>query len=413
MLLDTIDFKRRNGIMVCYCLGPFPFKNMAIRNRILYLTEKFDLLLLCLEAGDMKDEIELRGGEVKELPLNIKSQYTRMALYLIWAFLMTFWVWIRSSQSFRFVYSSQDITILPASMARACPGCRLWIADILDDPALEHKNWMGREVNAIAGRIIRKTLTFIEVLKRIVLKHADLIVAQGKSSKSSIPMLLKTDYKIREENLICVPNGVNLKLIRPAIEKSERSGKQNFVIFYVGYVSQLRGIGTVLKAVSLLRQKMEDVELRLVGWTKPQDEQWLHHEIKSLNLEDVVEYLGVQPSEKVWMYIEQSDVCIFPFERSEIAYVIPVKIFEYLALKKPVIASDLEGVRLVIEDGFNGILVPPGNEEKWAEAFFRIAFDRSLRKKLIANSRDSVKIFDWNIINGKIFQAIMNKIELF
>jgi len=60
----------------------------------------------------------------------------------------------------------------------------------------------------------------------------------------------------------------------------------------------------------------------------------------------------------------------------------PLKVFGYMAAAKPILCSDLPVLREVIEDGSNGILVPPDNVEAWAAALQRLLDDGTLRQRL-------------------------------
>ena len=65
----------------------------------------------------------------------------------------------------------------------------------------------------------------------------------------------------------------------------------------------------------------------------------------------------------------------------------PLKVFSYMAAGKPILCSDLPVLREVIEDGRNGILVPPDDPDAWAIALQRLLGDPALREKLGSTAR--------------------------
>ncbi len=74
----------------------------------------------------------------------------------------------------------------------------------------------------------------------------------------------------------------------------------------------------------------------------------------------------------------------------------PMKLFEYMASGKAVVASAMGQVRDVVKDGENGLLVPPGDETALADAVNRLIEDVSLRERLGMQAReDAVRYHSW------------------
>jgi glycosyltransferase involved in cell wall biosynthesis len=244
----------------------------------------------------------------------------------------------------------------------------------------------------------------LEWVKRRVARKADLNIVQGRDLAARLPQHMMATYSVSSERILPVPNGIALELIRPsAVERDDRAP---FTVFYVGYVSQLRGIDTLLQAFALLRRQVPAARLVLAGWAKHDDRAWLDAEIERLGLKGSVQYLGELPSEQVWEQIQESDCCVHPFSADHLSYVYPVKVFEYLALERPVVASRLEGISAIIEDGKNGLLANPGDADDWARALITLASDVSLRKKLMRNARSSIERYSWRRIHSQIHAAI-------
>ena len=106
----------------------------------------------------------------------------------------------------------------------------------------------------------------------------------------------------------------------------------------------------------------------------------------------------------------QSNVCIYPFpRRPELDLVYPIKVFEYLALGKVVVASRLTGVCNVIHDGKNGILFEPGDPASLADAILCVYRDQSLQRRIERVARDSVADFDWKLINQRILARLQSE----
>ena len=73
---------------------------------------------------------------------------------------------------------------------------------------------------------------------------------------------------------------------------------------------------------------------------------------------------------------------------------------------KPVVASDLTGVRQIIHHGENGLLVEPGDSSQLAQTVELLYQDSALQQKLGRNALHSVKEFDWNLINARLLKRL-------
>ena len=79
-----------------------------------------------------------------------------------------------------------------------------------------------------------------------------------------------------------------------------------------------------------------------------------------------------------------------------------IVLLEGMALGKPVVASNIAGYSSILNDGVEGLLVPPKDEESLAQALIRLLNDEELRKKMGANGLIKAKNFDWENIALKV-----------
>lgn len=143
-------------------------------------------------------------------------------------------------------------------------------------------------------------------------------------------------------------SGVNKSIFMPIpkipskyIEISDNS----FIITYHGTLSQGRGILNLIKAISLLVEEgFDNIKLLLVGGGK--DEDLFKEEVVRLRIDHYVVFTGIVPYNEVPTVISVADLAVIPFPKSEWwEYQSPMKIFEYLAMGIPIIATDLEAHR--------------------------------------------------------------------
>ena len=121
-------------------------------------------------------------------------------------------------------------------------------------------------------------------------------------------------------------------------------------------------------------------------------------------------FTGRIPHDDVPAYLDACDILVSPHvsatDGSEF-FGSPTKLFEYMAVSKPVIASRLGQIADVIRDSENGLLVEPGDPSALAHAIERLAQDESLRARLGAAARDTViKGYTWRHNAARVFEAM-------
>ena len=90
----------------------------------------------------------------------------------------------------------------------------------------------------------------------------------------------------------------------------------------------------------------------------------------------------------------------------DLKYIYPIKVLEHLSQGNPVIASDLPGLGVMVQDGYNGLLVPPNDAEALAQAVQMLADDYRLWERMAKNALESIKKFNAYDKNKKMFNTI-------
>lgn len=146
--------------------------------------------------------------------------------------------------------------------------------------------------------------------------------------------------------------------------------------FIVGYVGRLHTL-TMDKGVGLLIEALRDVRgaaLALVGG--PDDmvtDLQIHWENRRMNPAHFL-YAGQVAPADVPRYIAAFDVCAMPHPNTPhfARHTSPLKLFEYMAARRPIVASDLPGFAEVVRDGVSALLVPPGDAAALTQALVRL-----------------------------------------
>ena len=179
-------------------------------------------------------------------------------------------------------------------------------------------------------------------------------------------------YAVNEAKLSVIPNGANTGLFY-VMEKAEcrRSLKIDENCFYVGFVGTFapwQGLDLLIDAAYQIKEAgFADIKYLLVG--DGELEEKIKEKAAGLGLHDIVHFTGRVDYEKVPEWINTFDLAVAPFtrERNDICGLSPIKIYEYLACGKPVLAADVEGVREIIEENKCGFLFKPDDKSQLAD----------------------------------------------
>jgi glycosyltransferase involved in cell wall biosynthesis len=174
------------------------------------------------------------------------------------------------------------------------------------------------------------------------------------------------------------PDGVDLAGAGAAAAAA-RTPNSVPVALYVGSLHPWKGVDTLVRAAAL----GGGWELRVAGGDAKRIAE-LSALARSLGVGDRVHLIGpVAPAER-FALIGRADVCLLPLTRTSIAsrYTSPLKLFEYMAMGRPIVVADLPSIREVVRDGEHALLVPPEEPAAIAAAVNRLAADPALRERL-------------------------------
>jgi glycosyltransferase involved in cell wall biosynthesis len=166
------------------------------------------------------------------------------------------------------------------------------------------------------------------------------------------------------------------------------------VVGYAGHLYPWKGVDVLLRALALLPGVRG---LIVGGHPLERDLGAMQRLADQLGLGGRVRFTGEVPPSKVASLLAQADVLVLPNSRTHLSarYTSPLKLFEYLAAGKPIVASDLPALREVLADGDNALLSEPGSAESLAAAVGRVIADRELARRLGAAARARVADYTW------------------
>lgn len=226
------------------------------------------------------------------------------------------------------------------------------------------------------------------VVERLTAKLPKLVIPISEKIKDDLKAL-----NISESTMRVVPNGVDfyrLQEIKPSNEE--------FDVIYVGRLISHKNVDVLLRAISIVREKIPDVRCRIVGDGPMMNE--LRALSKELDLDENVRFSGfIESDEEVYAHMRSSKVFVLPSTREGF----PNTILEANSCGLPAIIVKHEknaGVG-VVKDGCNGFILN-FSPEKIAERIVYLLQNEDELKEMSKNAVEFARDYDWSVIVEKI-----------
>lgn len=195
------------------------------------------------------------------------------------------------------------------------------------------------------------------LLYRFVLRRADHVFVQSERMKEELAR-----RGIPPSRMTPVPMGVDFEEVRldaiPPVADPRLAGRR--VLAYLGTLDRPRRIEVLFRMLALLRRRVPEALLVLVGDTTDDvHRDWLHRQADAAGVADAVLWVGWLPTLEAWRWVRAAEVALSPIPRGELLDVgSPTKVPEYLALGVPVLGNDNPDQAQVIRESGAGTCVP-------------------------------------------------------
>jgi glycosyltransferase involved in cell wall biosynthesis len=214
--------------------------------------------------------------------------------------------------------------------------------------------------------------------------------------------------------ILVAPDGVALERFNVKESQIECRQKLNLpldkkIVLYTGHLYEWKGAAVLLAAArnfQFLISNFQNVLFVFVGGTEEDIEKFK----KGASGLNNVLVVGHRPYTEIPYWLKAADVLILPNSaREKISqfYTSPLKLFEYLAAGKPIVASDLPSIREILNEN-NSILVKPDNPESLAKGINLALQKPDFSVKIAKQARQEVKEYSWQ----KRAQKILNFLKI-
>lgn len=195
----------------------------------------------------------------------------------------------------------------------------------------------------------------------------------------------------RRERLIVAADGARVPDTQPPLPDI---GPRKPVVGYAGHLYPWKGVDTLLRAL----EGLPDVQGLVIGGLAGEPDLDRVRTLAGLLTPGRVTFVGQVDPPRVAAYLAAADVLVVPNTPSRISatYTSPLKLFEYMASGRPIVASDLPSLREVLVDEETALLAEAGNADALRGAVQRVLGDRVLAGRLATQAFETVRHYSWN-----------------
>lgn len=202
----------------------------------------------------------------------------------------------------------------------------------------------------------------------------------------------------KAEKIIVVMNAPDSKIFpfRAAKELSSAQAPEDkpFVFMYHGSLVERNGLDLAVEALALAREKMPKAELRVFGPCTPFLERVMET-VQAKGMQEIVHYLGPRRLEELVHEIEACDVGVIPNQRNPFTDInTPTRIFEYLAVGKPVIAPNTLGIRDYFDEK-SLVYFEPGDAPSLAQQMENVYSHRNELSQIACKGQEIYLAHTW------------------
>lgn len=225
----------------------------------------------------------------------------------------------------------------------------------------------------------RRKLAELSAREAFVYRRSKALIAITQALADDV----RSAYQL-EAPIMVAADAVDLDLAGAALSAKAARDDAAPSVLYLGSLHRWKGVETLLAAGALLAQG----ELRIAGGSAARIAELARHPALAA-AGARIHFLGPIAPRDRFALIADADICVLPLTQTSIGsrYTSPLKLFEYMAMGKPIVASDHPSIREVLVDGEHALLVAPEDPAALAAALRRLIDDPDERARLGSNAR--------------------------
>jgi len=311
---------------------------------------------------------------------------------LFWATFLSFRVLRREGFDILHVHNPPEIYFALGAFYRLLG--KRFVFDHHDlSPEMYEARFPGR-----SSGLVKRALLLCE---RLTFRVAHLVIATNESYRA----IATGRGRVPPERVTVVRNGPDTELFSPGPPDPDLRSRAGVLFGYVGQMGNQDGIDYLLRSLAELRNrwKYDDFHCWLVGEGEARPS--LMELCRSLRLDDRVTFTGYVSRSELLRHLRSVHVGVVPDPRNEFTdRSTMIKVGEYMALGKPVVAFDLTEHRQTAKDA--ALYAPANDEAQFAACLLRLAQDPGLRERMGSIARErALAHLDWRVSEGPLIAA--------
>ncbi len=200
-----------------------------------------------------------------------------------------------------------------------------------------------------------------------------------------------------------IPNGVDIERFSPTTSPHLPFDAAAFTIGFVGSLKAWHGLEVLVEAFALVHDLAPESRLLIVGDGPMRAE--LEAGLATRHLLAAVHFTGAVNHDEIGRWLTAMDVAVVPYPQLENFYFSPLKLYEYMAAGRAVVASAIGQITNLVDHEQNGLLCAPGDSRALASSLLRLRNDSSLRTRLGNAAHATIRAHHtWDAVAAQLLQ---------
>lgn len=257
---------------------------------------------------------------------------------------------------------------------------------ILSSPVNSKKiGWFHTDIRFVEKKLAKKFISYMH--------QFDVMIFGAKQTRN----VIKDYYNEEFSNNRVIYNVIDKDLIDRKSQEYEVKKSEFPLVISVARLQKRKGFDMLMRAHKRLINEGINHQIKIIGDGNFKEE--LDFLYKDLNLDERFQFLGTLKNP--YPYVKNADVFILPSKTESY----PLIIGETLCLGTPIISTDVGGINEMIDNGIDGVLIQP-NEEEIYNALKEMLTNENLINSLKSNAKNSYKKFDKSIIYNQVLDVL-------
>jgi len=353
-------------------------RNLNSYQRVHFLSRKANLTILAAKKSDFSASAQA-GTHIINSPLGGKAGLICFSFF-----------WLLGAGRKK----TYDLVITEPSLVGVCgfwgklAGRMKWVVDVWDIPIRCHSSSI---LSRIRCRITQRVMM-------LLYRYADLFIV------SILPDFELKSFQLPKERMLLLKNAIWPEKPGQSVPPPQPQTSFGILCMRSLYTADM-GLDTLSHAFRILSSELEGISLVIVG-VIPHELEYQVADLKSLQN---VEFHEFVEHGRLLEMIRQASACVIPFKNvPDLAQTYPIKVLEYLSLGKAIVASNIDGIKGMIEHGVNGLLFEAGDHQDLAAKVRQLYQNRNLRDTVSANALKLSSEFDYVTKNTVIFKRLQD-----